>query len=536
MTTSALDGLLSRVPDPDLRAAISAEVSRLRETKEFGLVFEQHFPENVRLRSYPVKRGVRVQRRDLVQGDETWVVSGVVGINATLVDADGKESTMNTKELVVVREFGEAIYPGIRQLGQIHQGELRRANIVIKGENSHALQTLLYLYEGQVDCIYIDPPFNSGARDWKYNNNYVAKDDAYRHSKWLSFMDKRLRLAKRLLNPLDAVLIVAIDENEVHHLSMLLEQIFPASKIQTVSVLINPAGASIIDQFSRVDEQLCFVHVGKALASEASVAPALEAAAKGLVDTWRNQFNGAIGNLPDARRAQFYTIWQQGKAAEKVALIMPTQITSAQSTVHYEKHLYAHRRKYPTKQPTGWESDVLVEELGKASLVGWYRNPIGGTAALAVPYTQSGVSRTMYPDFVFFHEIEGEIVIDIVDPHRPDHSDTGPKWAALAQYATTHSKVFRRVVAVIKNASGSLMSLDLRNTAVGAKMKDATSESDVRKLFDAYGAAPVRRAAKLLAYFLQVLWSEPLGYLNPAEYEAQFDRLAVTPAIPATLN
>ena len=104
------------------------------------------------------------------------------------------------------------------------RGGDRPANLVIKGENYHALQALMYPYEGKVDCIYIDPPYNSGARDWKYNNNYVSDDDAYRHSKWLSFMDKRLRLAKRLLNPADSVLIVAIDENEVHRLSLLLER------------------------------------------------------------------------------------------------------------------------------------------------------------------------------------------------------------------------------------------------------------------------------------------------------------------------
>lgn len=63
-----------------------------------------------------------------------------------------------------------------------------------------------------MDCIYIDPPYNTGARDWKYNNDYVESADAYRHSKWLRMMKKRLKLAKRLLNPKDSVLICTIDE------------------------------------------------------------------------------------------------------------------------------------------------------------------------------------------------------------------------------------------------------------------------------------------------------------------------------------
>ena len=133
---------------------------------------------------------------------------------------------------------------------------------MINAENFHALQLLLYTHEGKVDAIYIDPPFNTGGRAWKYNNNYVDGDDAYRHSKWLAMMERRLKLAKRLLNPESSALIVAIDENEVHRLALLLEPIFPASKIQMVTVLINPAGASIIDQFSRVDEHLFFVHIG----------------------------------------------------------------------------------------------------------------------------------------------------------------------------------------------------------------------------------------------------------------------------------
>ena len=85
---------------------------------------------------------------------------------------------------------------------------------MLNGENYHALQLLLYLYERQVDCIYIDPPYNTGARDWKYNNNYVDENDSWRHSKWLSMMHKRLAwLARRLLKP-DGVLVVTIDEHE----------------------------------------------------------------------------------------------------------------------------------------------------------------------------------------------------------------------------------------------------------------------------------------------------------------------------------
>lgn len=256
-----LDGLLGRVDDPNLRAALQVEVDRLRSTKDFGLVFEKHMPENVRLYSHPVRRGLRVEERS-GESDATWLVRRVRDGKAILVDADGQESERDVEELVVVRQFGEPIYPGLKSVGRIERGGDKPFHTVINGENYHALETLLYAYEGKVDCIYIDPPYNTGAKDWKYNNDYVAADDAYRHSKWLSFMERRLELAKRLLNPEDSVLIVTIDEKEVHHLALLIETVFPNSVMQMVTSVINPKGTPKRDYFARVEEYLLFVNVG----------------------------------------------------------------------------------------------------------------------------------------------------------------------------------------------------------------------------------------------------------------------------------
>ena len=94
-------------------------------------------------------------------------------------------------------------------------------NILIEGDNYHALSVLNYTHRGKIDVIYIDPPYNTGAKDWKYNNDYVDSNDTYRHSKWLSLMSKRLKLSKNLLKK-DGVLICAIDENELWHLGNLL--------------------------------------------------------------------------------------------------------------------------------------------------------------------------------------------------------------------------------------------------------------------------------------------------------------------------
>ena len=135
---------------------------------------------------------------------------------------------------------------------------------LIEADNYHALQLLEYLYAGKVDCIYIDPPYNTGARDWKYNKDYVDGNDTYRHSKWLSMMQKRLKIARKLLNPKESVLIVTIDEKEYLHLGCLLEEMFPEARLQMVSSVINPKGQSRDGLFGRTDEYLYFVMFGSA--------------------------------------------------------------------------------------------------------------------------------------------------------------------------------------------------------------------------------------------------------------------------------
>lgn len=160
----------------------------------------------------------------------------------------------------------KTIYTGLKETGRVERGGDKPYHVVINGENYHALQTLVYAYQRQVDCIYIDPPYNTGATDWKYNNNYVGKEDKYRHSKWLTFMEDRLKLAKKLLNPKNSVLIVTIDEKEYLRLGLLLEQLFPEAHIQMVSSVINSKGVAR-DEFYRVNEYLYIIRFGDCLAA-----------------------------------------------------------------------------------------------------------------------------------------------------------------------------------------------------------------------------------------------------------------------------
>jgi adenine-specific DNA-methyltransferase len=264
---AALDELLGRIEDEALRADLERELGPLRAVRELGLVFERHLPEKVRLPGLPIRRGVTVEVAAELDSP-TWRVAKV-GAGDAHLERRGSGGVIQTDtrtldELVVVREFGDPIYPGLRSVGRLEQGGDKPFHAVIKAENFHALEALGYTCESQVDCIYIDPPYNTGARDWKYNNDFVDSNDTFRHSKWLSFMEKRLKLAKRLLNPDDSVLIVTIDEKEYLRLGLLLEQVFPAARIQMTSVNINPAAVARNGYFGRSDEYYFFVMLGDA--------------------------------------------------------------------------------------------------------------------------------------------------------------------------------------------------------------------------------------------------------------------------------
>lgn len=250
-----LERLVAEVPNEELRNAIAAEVADLKKRTRFGLVYERHIPEVAVLGSVPIEEGnTVVLRRDQMK---TFRVRQVDGVVATVLDAAGEEEhQVDVGDLLVVKGFGEPIFPTLTPLERVEQGGPRPFHAVIDAENWHCLQLLVHLYEGQVDCIYIDPPYNTGARDWKYNNRFVDSSDAWRHSKWLSFMEKRLRLAKQLLKS-DGILIVTIDEHEVHHLGMLLESIFPEYLRYMVTDVISAQGNDKVN-FSRVEEHIFF--------------------------------------------------------------------------------------------------------------------------------------------------------------------------------------------------------------------------------------------------------------------------------------
>ena len=260
-----LQDLIQQIDDPTLRDRILQETDKLMKQKKFGLVFEEHLPECTPLYDVPIRVGSKVALKTGYVSD----LYAVVKMDGAEVLCDRRETheqkTFKLDEIVAVAEFGEPIYPTLKPLDSVENApDSGLWHTLIEADNYHALQLLEYLYAEKVDCIYIDPPYNTGAKDWKYNNDYVDSSDAYRHSKWLSMMEKRLKIAKKLLNPKESVLIVTIDEKEYLHLGCLLEELFPDARIQMVTDVINKKGVVRDKDFSRVEEYLFFVKIGAA--------------------------------------------------------------------------------------------------------------------------------------------------------------------------------------------------------------------------------------------------------------------------------
>lgn len=273
-----IDNLIDSIKDSQLRTALRAEYDKVTKNRQLGLVFDRHLPESVALPGFEIRKGEKVQvltdgsndPGDL-DGSGIWTVTEIGPTGALLRDSDGNTRQVPTGCLVATREFGDPIYPGLVSTGRVVRGGGTEGedggkpfHTVINAENYHALEALLFAHEVQVDAIYIDPPYNTGARDWKYNNDYVDDADPYRHSKWLSFIERRLLLAKRLLNPADSVLIVTIDEKEYLRLGLLLEQVFPEARIQMVTSVISSQASVRAGAFSRCDEYIFFVMLGQA--------------------------------------------------------------------------------------------------------------------------------------------------------------------------------------------------------------------------------------------------------------------------------
>ena len=305
---AAINDLIAQIENPELRARIQAEVDRMNKQKKFGLVFEEHLPECTPLYDIPVKRGALVALKT-GKVSEVYRVLKIKGDEAECKKKDADEiATFKVNELVTVAEFGDAIYPYLKPMDSVcNAPDSDLWHTLIEADNYHALQLLEYLYAGKVDCIYIDPPYNTGARDWKYNNDYVDGADTYRHSKWLSFMEKRLKIAKKLLNPSTGILILTIDEHEVHHIRCLMEEVFTGFYIQMVTCVTNPTGSSQ-GRFSRIEEYAIYCFAPNAYVNSYEDPMIGEAVATQDV-RWKSLLRSGPSSRREDRKNMFYPVY-----------------------------------------------------------------------------------------------------------------------------------------------------------------------------------------------------------------------------------
>ncbi|SDN74342.1 adenine-specific DNA-methyltransferase [Prevotella communis] len=322
---AVINDLIDRISDPELRRRINDEVVRLQQQKKFGLVFEEHLPEATPLYDVPINVKSLVARKD-GYFKEFFRVKRIEGnvLFCEREDDSHEQVELQKNEAVAVALFGEPIYPYLKPMDAVKNApDSDLWHTLIEADNYHALQLLVYLYGGMVDCIYIDPPYNTGAKDWKYNNDYVESTDSYRHSKWLSMIKKRLLLAKQLLNPNDSVLIVTIDEKEYLRLGCLLEELFPEADIQMITSVIMPSGSSRTGRFGRADEYIFFCFIGESKVTPWKTDMLRDAPESNVPVRW----NGLIRNGEGSRRSRipslFYPILLDKNTGKLVSIEDP---------------------------------------------------------------------------------------------------------------------------------------------------------------------------------------------------------------------
>ena len=333
---AAINDLISQIQDETLRNRIQEEVSKMAKQKKFGLVFEEHMPESTPLYDMPIKRGCNVMRRDSKDDKSIYVVLKVEDDTAACVKQEQKDEavTFELKDIVRVAEFGESIYPYLMPVDSVcNAPDSELWHTLIEADNYHALQLLEYLYAGKVDCIYIDPPYNTGAKDWKYNNDYVDGNDAYRHSKWLSFMERRLKLAKKLLNPADSVLIVTIDEKEYLHLGCLLEEMFPEARMQMITCVISSQASVRDNMFSRADEYIFFLFMGNAEVFKSNDDMLNEGLSATKSQLWFQFVRTGKGNLREDSKNLFYPIFANPISGKIISIGEPVPIGVPRDTI-----------------------------------------------------------------------------------------------------------------------------------------------------------------------------------------------------------
>ena len=150
----------------------------------------------------------------------------------------------------------EAVLPRlVPELSLTPDGCTQHRNLIIEGDNFDSLRLLRNTHAGKIRVIYIDPPYNTGNKDWVYNDDYVGKNDRWRHSQWLEFIYRRLELARDLLSP-DGVILVSINDENRSRLELLMDEVFPGRRLGSLVWRTKDTGNDLTQRFSHVHEHI----------------------------------------------------------------------------------------------------------------------------------------------------------------------------------------------------------------------------------------------------------------------------------------
>lgn len=270
---------IAQKENPKIASMLQDYYMKEASRRKFGLVYESHLPELFEVGTHEIRKGDVVVERSPrgkfePNGSERFLVKKVYNQDDAKVadiasmndeNMENDRLAVSVDSLIKVVSQGDVIYPGLIPDGEvIGDAENDTFHSVICAENYDALRMIGSTdLIGKVDCIYIDPPYNTGNKDWIYNNDYVDGSDEFRSSAFMNFLERRLQEAKLLLNPDDSVLILTIDEKEYLNVGMLLRQVFSGARIQMISSVINPAGVARNSEFYRTNEFIYVVQIGK---------------------------------------------------------------------------------------------------------------------------------------------------------------------------------------------------------------------------------------------------------------------------------
>lgn len=251
-----------------------------------------------------------------------------------------------------------------------------------------------------------------------------------------------------------------------------------------------------------------------AMSKMPDVITAVERAATQQIEDWKNAYTSLANGLAADRLAEIVALWSPaGTTFATETIQQPTKPRAATGTVAkdqhgeeiivdlpmFDRHVYSTSADglYPVKHGSSWEKDLLDQTLDPSkspTLVGWYRNPSSGKNALSIQYEQGGEPGLLQPDFLFFHNTQDGLMVDIIDPHQHSNADTGPKWRALAAYANTadpSGEWLRNVYGVIKsedpNGAQVLRAINLRDPDVVTLLGPANNKAEIEAIFNVKG-------------------------------------------------